>query len=142
MHSLDKFFLNSLSFTSDQLTTLRTIGEYRGKQDLYFKQSPEVLEGLQHIAIIESSESSNRLEGITAPLHRITELINNDTTPKNRSEQEIAGYRDCLHLIHKSSKDIPFSLNVILQLHSWLYRYHTNPGGKWKTANNEITEIH
>lgn len=142
MHSLDENFLKSLTFTADQLTILRTIGEYQGKQELYFKQSPEILKGLQQVAIIESSESSNRLEGITAPHHRIAELITQDTMPKDRSEQEIAGYRDSLNLIHQSAKHMPFSINVVLQLHSWIYRYLPNPGGQWKTTDNEITEIH
>src|ERR1700733_14949729 len=101
MHSLDEKFLKDLTFTADQLSILRTIGEYQGKQGLYFKQSPEILKGLQQVAIIESSESSNRLEGITAPHHRIAELINQNTAPKDRSEQEIAGYRDALNLIHQ-----------------------------------------
>ena len=142
MHSLHEKYLESLTFSAEQLTILRTIGEYQGKQELYFKQSPEILKGLQQVAIIESSESSNRLEGITAPHHRIAELIIQNTIPKDRSEQEIAGYRDALNLIHQSFKHMPFSLNVILQLHSWLYRYLPNPGGQWKTTDNEITEIH
>ena len=142
MHSLSESYLQSLSFSSDQLTILRTIGEYQGKQELYFKQSPEILKGLQQVAVIESSESSNRLEGITAPHVRIAELILQKTSPKDRSEQEIAGYRDALNLIHQSSKHMPFSLNVILQLHAWLYRYLPSPGGQWKTTDNEITEIH
>ncbi len=75
MHSLKENYLNSLTFTTEQLSTLRAIGEYRGKQGLYFKQSPEILKGLQQVAIIESNESSNRLEGIIAPHHRITELV-------------------------------------------------------------------
>src|ERR1700684_600041 len=118
MSSLTAEYLKSLLFSSKHISTLRTIGEYQGKQGLYFKQSPEILKGLQQVAIIESSESSNRLEGITAPHHRIAELINQNTAPKDRSEQEIAGYRDALNLIHQSSKHMPFSLNVILQLHS------------------------
>lgn len=142
MHSLDEKYLKELIFKAEQLSILRKIGEYQGKQGLYFKQSPEILKGLQQTAIIESSESSNRLEGITAPHQRIAELINQNTVPKNRSEQEIAGYRDALNLIHQSYKHMPFSLNVILQLHSWLYRYLPNPGGQWKTTDNEITEIH
>lgn len=142
MGSLNEDYLKSLSFSSDQLTLLRTIGEYQGKQGLYFKQSPEILKGLQQVATIESSESSNRLEGITAPHHRIQELIVQNTIPKDRSEQEIAGYRDGLNLIHQSFEHMPFSINVILQLHAWLYRYHHNPGGQWKTIDNEITEIH
>lgn len=142
MHSLDENYLKTLTFSVDQLTILRTIGEYQGKQELYFKQSPEILKGLQQVAVIESSESSNRLEGITAPHHRIAELITQNTQPKDRSEQEIAGYRDALNLIHQSFKHMPFSLNVILQLHSWLYRYLPKPGGQWKTTDNEITETH
>lgn len=142
MYSLSEQFLKTLTFTSEQLTTLRTIGEYQGKQELFFKQSPEILKGLQQVAIIESSESSNRLEGITAPHHRIAELITQDTMPKDRSEQEIAGYRDALNLIHQSSQHMSFSINVILQLHTWIYRYLPNPGGKWKMTDNEITEIH
>lgn len=142
MHSLNENYLNTLSFTNEQLTTLRTLGEYQGKQKLYFKQSPEILKGLQQVAIIESSESSNRLEGITAPHHRIAELITQNTTPKDRSEQEIAGYRDALNLIHSSATHMPFSLNVILQLHSWIYRYLPTPGGQWKTTDNQITETH
>ena len=92
MHSLDEKFLKSLTFTAERLTVLRTIGEYQGKQERYFRQSPEILKGLQQVAVIESNESSNRLEGITAPHHRIAELVTQDTMPKDRSEQEIAGF--------------------------------------------------
>lgn len=141
MHTLNKKYLESLSFTAEQLTTLRTIGEYHGKQALYFKQSPEILKGLQQVAEIESSESSNRLEGITAPQRRIADLILHNTAPKDRSEQEIAGYRDALQLLHQSFKHMPFSLNVILQLHSWIYRYHPHSGGQWKTTDNEIIQL-
>lgn len=68
MHSLTQKYLNQLLFSADSLTLLRTIGEYRGKQTLYFNQSPEILKGLQQVAIIESSESSNCLEGIKRKL--------------------------------------------------------------------------
>ncbi len=142
MHSLSENYLKSLSFSGEQLTILRKIGEFQGKQELYFKQSPEILKGLQQVAIIESSESSNRLEGITAPHARIKDLIVHNTSPKDRSEQEIAGYRDALNLIHQSNKHMPFSLNAILQLHNWIYRYLPNSGGQWKTTDNEISEIY
>jgi len=142
MHSLTQKYLNQLVFSGEELTILRTLGEYQGKQTLYFKQSPEILKGLQQVAIIESSESSNRLEGITAPHQRIADLVVKNTKPQNRSEQEIAGYRDALNLLHQSAPHMPFSINVILQLHSWLYRYLPTQGGQWKTMDNEITEIH
>lgn len=70
MHSLTEKYLKKLTFTADQLSLLRTIGEYQGKQELYFNQSPEILKGLQQVAVIESNESSNRLEGITIPHSR------------------------------------------------------------------------
>ncbi|WP_068469570.1 Fic family protein [Candidatus Protochlamydia phocaeensis] len=142
MHSLTQFYLNQLRFSEEHLSTLRTIGEYRGKQVLYFKQAPEILKNLQQVAVIESSESSNRLEGITAPHSRIADLVIKNSSPIDRSEQEIAGYRDALNLIHQSGVHMRFSLNVILQLHSWLYRYLPHQGGQWKLTDNQILEIH
>ncbi len=142
MHSLNQKFLAELSFNSEQLTILRMLGEYQGKQKLYCRQSPEILKGLQQVAIIESNESSNRLEGIVAPYHRITDLVVHNSPPKDRSEQEIAGYRDALQLIHQSAFHMPINLNIILQLHSWLYRYQTETGGVWKICDNLITEVY
>ncbi len=141
MHSLDPKFLSKLSFTSTQLATLRQIGEYRGKQELYYAQAPEVLKSLQQVASIESSESSNRLEGITVPHKRIEELVIKNTKPKDRSEQELAGYRDGLALLHAHPKDVPFTTGVLLQLHQTLYRYLPSPGGRWKATDNEIVEM-
>ncbi len=140
MHSLSDRYLEKLNFTHEQASTMRLIGEYRGKQALFFKQSPETLETLRLVAKIESSESSNRLEGIELPHKKIEELVLKDTPPKSRSEQEIAGYRDALNLIHESGEHMPFTTNVILQLHGILCRYLPNPGGKWKANDNEIIE--
>lgn len=142
MHSLSSLYLNSLAFNGDQVSTIRAIGEYRGKQALFFKQSPETLETLRMVSKIESSESSNRLEGIELPHKKIEELVLKDTAPISRSEQEIAGYRDALNLIHESGEHMPFTTNVVLQLHGILYRYLSNPGGKWKSNDNEIIETH
>src|SRR3990167_10867213 len=142
MHSLATNYMNKLTFSAEQMKILRLLGEYRGKQELFFKQSPEILKSLLLLAKIESSESSNRLEGIELPHKKIEELVLHGNAPKNRSEKEIAGYRDVLNLIHESAKDIPFSVNVILQLHSILYRYMSNPGGRFKATDNEIIEKH
>lgn len=104
------------------------------------RQTPELLSALRDAAIIESTESSNRIEGVVAPHERVKAIVLKSTTPQNRSEQEIAGYRDALNLIHESAKDMAFSVNVILQLHTILYRYHPGPGGRWKSTQNEIVE--
>lgn len=142
MHSLTDTYLKQLSFSADELAALRALGEFRGRQEMFYKQSPEMLDRLKQTAVIESSESSNRLEGITAPKERIEALVFKNSTPKDRSEQEIAGYRDALSLIHESGKHMDFSTNVVLQLHSLINRHMPNPGGKWKPADNEIIEKH
>jgi Fic family protein len=141
MKSLYPEFLQRQTITQNILQTIRRIAEYKGKQDLYKEQSPQILETLRQAAIIQSTESSNRLEGITAPLERIRDLVAQKTTPRNRSEQEIAGYRDVLTTIHANHADIPFTTGVVLQFHRDLYQFNPGQGGKWKPVNNEITEI-
>ena len=140
MNSLSLEFLNRLKLTSEQGSTLAKIGEYKGRQELFTRQTPEALETLRQTAIIESSECSNRLEGIIAPHKRIKALVLHNTTPRDRSEQEIAGYRDALTLIHESAQHMKVSVNVCLQLHSMLYRYLPQEGGRWKMTDNEIVE--
>lgn len=142
MHSLTPEYLAKLRFNTQQLATLRALGEYGGKQRLYVAQSPEVLSDLRQIAVIESTESSNRLEGVVVAASRLKALVLKNATPKSRSEQEVAGYRDALGLIHESSEQMPFSEGTILQLHSTLYRYMPQPGGHWKATNNDIIERH
>lgn len=140
MKSLDPGFIERQPITHNLLRTIRQIAEYKGKQDLFKEQSPQVLETLRQTAIIQSTESSNRIEGVTAPLERIKELVAKKTTPRNRSEQEIAGYRDVLNAIHADHTDIPVTTGVVLQFHRDLYQFLPGEGGKWKPADNEITE--
>ena len=140
MKSLSPKFVNSLHFTSYHLADLRKLGEFKGKQDLFNKKSKEALKVLKQQAIIESVESSNRLEQITAPYQRIKELINKSTAPKNRSEKEIAGYRDAINLIHESYEYMGLSVNVIKQLHTMIYLHLSEDGGKLKSTDNKIVE--
>ena len=140
MKSLTLNYLDSLQISIQDAKTLQRLGEYKGRQQLFTQQTPQALESLKTLAIIESSESSNRLEGITAPKERIEALVLKTTTPRNRSEQEIAGYRDALALIHESAKHMEFTNNVILQLHTMLYRYLPIAAGRWKGIENEIVE--
>lgn len=142
MKSFNPGFLEKQPITQNLLQTIRRLAEYKGKQDLFKEQSPQLLETLRQAAIIQSTESSNRLEGITAPLERIKELVAKKTTPRNRSEQEIAGYRDALNTIHANYADIPFTTGVVLQFHKDLYQFLPGEGGKWKPVDNEITETH
>ena len=140
MPSLTPKLLNELRFSQDDVATLRALGECLGKQTLFIKQKLDTLESLQTQAAIESADASNRLEGITAPGDRIEALVKDSANPLNRSEQEIAGYRDVMELIHQTGPDMPITAAVILQLHQWLYKYMPEAGGHWKTTDNEIVE--
>lgn len=111
-----------------------------GKQELYLKQQPESLEKLIEIAKVQSTEASNAIEGIITTSTRIRQLVEEKTTPKNRDEQEIAGYRDVLSLIHENWDVIPIRQSYILQLHKILYSHMNNPmAGKTKNVQNYIS---
>lgn len=111
-----------------------------GKQEQYLKQRPEELEKLVEIAKIQSTEASNAIEGIVTTNTRIRQLVEEKTTPKNRDEQEIAGYRDVLNIIHDSFDAIPISRNYILQLHKIMYSHMNNPlAGQTKNVQNYIS---
>ena len=125
---------------SETLGLIAAIYKAAGKQELYLKQRPEELEKLVEIAKIQSTEASNAIEGIVTTNTRIRQLVSEKTTPRNRSEEEIAGYRDVLNLIHESFDAIPITRNYILQLHKILYTYANNPiAGNTKNVQNYIS---
>ena len=125
---------------SEVLSLIAAIYKYAGKQELYLKQRPDELEKLVEIAKIQSTESSNAIEGIVTTNTRIKQLVEESTTPKNRDEEEIAGYRDVLNIIHESFDAIPITKNYILQLHKILYSHMNNPiVGQTKTMQNYIS---
>ena len=123
MKSFEPGFLEQQRIPQNLLRTVRLLGEFKGKEEVYKQQSPQVLETLRQAAVIQSTESSNRIEGVEAPLKRIQSLVAQKTTPRNRSEQEIAGYRDMLQTIHANHAHIPLTTGVVLQLHRDLYYY-------------------
>ena len=133
-------YLERISFSQADLAAVRAIGEFKGRQELY-RQFPAMLENLKNIAVVQSTEASNRIEGVVAPPERIRELIEHRTAPQNRSESEIAGYRDVLATIHTSAPHIAVTPNVILQFHRDLYAYVPGQGGHWKSADNDIVEF-
>ena len=124
---------------SELLGLIAAIYKEAGKQELYLRQRPEKLEKLVEIAKVQSTESSNAIEGILTTNTRIRQLMEEKTTPKNRDEQEIAGYRDVLNLIHENADVIPITPNYILQLHKILYSHMNNPAaGRTKSVQNYI----
>ncbi len=124
---------------SEILGLVSGIHEYRGKQELYLAQKPAVLDKLVEVAKVQSTESSNAIEGIFTSNTRLNQLMQSKTTPRNRDEEEIAGYRFVLDMIHESYEYIPISSNYILQLHQNLYRFtNRSIGGHLKNSDNHI----
>jgi len=128
------------TWDSEILGYIAAIYKEAGKQELYLKQRPEELEKLVEIAKIQSTEASNAIEGIVTTNSRIKQLVEEKTTPKNRAEEEIAGYRDVLNIIHESFDAIPLTQNFILQLHKIMYNHLNNPmAGRTKNVQNYIS---
>lgn len=125
--------IKDLKWDSEILGLVAAIYKEAGKQELYLKQRPDELEKLVEIAKIQSTEASNAIQGIITTNTRIRQLVEEKTTPKNRDEQEIAGYRDVLNIVHESFDAIPITRNYILQLHKIMYSHINNPmAGKTK----------
>ena len=132
--------IKNQKWDSETLSLIAAIYKEAGKQEMYLKQRPEELEKLVEIAKVQSTEASNAIEGIVTTSTRIKQLVEEKTTPKNRDEQEIAGYRDVLNIIHESFDAIPITQNYILQLHKILYSHMNNPtAGRTKSVQNYIS---
>ena len=132
--------INEQKWDSELLGLIAAIYKEAGKQEMYLKQRPEELEKLVEIAKVQSTESSNAIEGIVTTNTRIRQIVEDKTAPKNRDEQEIAGYRDVLNIIHESFDVIPITPNYILQLHKILYSHMNNPAaGRTKSVQNYIS---
>ena len=120
---------------------MNSVSEYKGKQELYARQSPQVLKSLLEIALIESAESSNRIEGVTVDKDRLKPLVIGHSKPRDRSEEEVAGYRKALDVIHKKHGSLLITPETIKELHR-LCRGESWDSGKWKEKDNDIIRKH
>src|SRR5450759_1919550 len=115
--------------------------EARGKQDLWIRQKPQVLEVLREQAIIQSAESSNRIEGVTVAANRLRPLVIGRARPRDRSEGEVAGYRTALAWIFSRKNRVAIAPEVICRLHALAQGGSSGDAGEWKKRDNEIVEI-
>lgn len=140
MRSFNYSAFKEQKWDSGILGLIAAIYKEAGKQEQYLKQRPQEMEKLIEIAKIQSTEASNAIEGIVTTSTRIKQLVEEKTTPRNRDEQEIAGYRDVLNVIHESFDAIPITQNYILQIHKMLYSHMNNPlAGRTKSVQNYIS---
>lgn len=143
MKTFNYLLLKSKQWDNEVLGLVAQIHEYKGRQEFYLKQKPAVLDKLVETAKIQSTEASNKIEGIVTTSTRIKQLYQEKITPKNRDEQEIMGYRDVLNTIHENFEYIPLRSSYILQLHRDLFQYSEKSiGGRFKNTQNYIMETH
>ena len=143
MREFDYEKLAERTWDKEVLNYIGLIHEYKGRQQLYLEQKPEELDRLVELAKIQSTEASNEIEGIRTTNSRLKQLMNDKTTPKDRNENEILGYRYALNLVHESFEYIPIRLNFILQIHKEMYQFMgVNFGGKFKDTPNEIDAVY
>ena len=142
MREFDYSQLADRIWDNEIVSYVSKIHEYKGKQELFLRQKPVELGRFIEIAKIQSTEASNRIEGIVTTGARIKQLVADKTTPKNRDEEEILGYRNVLNLVHENYDMLPVRSNYILQMHRDLLRYSNySYGGRFKTTSNEIDMI-
>jgi Fic family protein len=133
--------LGALSLPQGTVWLLESLAEARGKQGLYQAQSPQLLEALREMALIESTESSNRIEGVTVERARLRPLVLGKSRPRDRSEEEIVGYRRALSWIHTNHEKTQINPETVLRLHALAQGGTSGDAGRWKETQNEIIEI-
>jgi len=141
MKSFEEKRLKGIKILVSTSWLLGSCMEYKGKQELFEKQKPEALKTLREIALIQSAESSNRIEGVTIEQKRLRPLVLGRVNPKDRSEEEIVGYRKALDWIHNEYHSIEVTPRTILKLHKLAQGGFSGDAGKWKEKDNEIIEI-
>ena len=134
---MNSFKRENVKLPLSSVWLMNSVAEYKGKQELYVKQSPQVLRALVERALIESAESSNRIEGVTVDKNRLKPLVMGKSRPRDRSEEEVAGYRKALDLIHKKYASLRITPETIKGLHR-LCRGESWDAGKWKEKDNDI----
>lgn len=133
--------LEQMTISMGMVRSISLLGEYKGKQQLFERQAPQVLSALREVARVQSIESSNRIEGVIAAPGRAAQIAAEKVAPADRSEQEIAGYRDTLATVHANALRMDVSSGLILQLHRDLYQFTPTPGGTWKRSENDIVDV-
>lgn len=141
MGTFNPKFLGNVLFHPSTTWLLSQCSEARGMQEMWSKVRPEVLKKLKESAIIQSAESSNRIEGVEVEKKRLVPLVLGNSKPKDRSEEEVQGYRKALNFIHNNFEKIEITPKSIQKLHKLAQGGMISDAGKWKSRNNDIIEV-
>jgi Fic family protein len=140
MHSFRNQRLRDFALPMSTAWLLNDIAEAKGRQELYTRQSPQILKALRDTAIIQSAESSNRIEGVTVDRDRLRPLILGNARPRDRSEEEVMGYRRALNEIHAKAARVPVSPDSLKHLHG-LCQHGSGDAGQFKRLDNDIIQL-
>lgn len=141
MHNFEYINTPKRMLTPEIVSMMASIHESKGRQELYVEAKADVLTALLEIAKIQSTKASNKIEGISTSDERLEAIVKMKSEPTNRSEEEIAGYREVLSTIHESYEYINVRSGNLLQLHRDLYSFSgSNVGGRFKNIDNIIAE--
>ena len=132
--------LKEIALPTGSVWLISDIAEAKGRQQLYTKQAPQLLKALREMALIQSVESSNRIEGVTVAPERLVPLVVGNAKPRDRSEEEIRGYRRALSLIHTDSQKLEVTPDFLRRLHQTTHEGAAD-AGQWKQKENEIIEF-
>lgn len=140
MNSFRGDYLSRLTLPLGSVWLMTDVAEAKGRQQLFLRQAPQVLASLRETAFVQSVESSNRIEGVTVEPDRLRPLVLGEARPRDRSEEEIRGYRRALDLIHKDAAGLPITPALLQKLHG-LLEEGAGDAGQWKKVDNEIVEL-
>ena len=140
MNSFRNYRLRDLAVPMSTAWLLNDIAEAKGRQELYTRQSPQVLKALREMALIQSTESSNRIEGVTVAADRLRPLVLGNTKPRDRSEQEVQGYRRALNEIHTRHDKLAITPDTLKRLHA-LCQSASRDAGQFKKVDNEVIQL-
>lgn len=132
--------LSGYQIPTSAVWLLSDIAEHKGRHQLFVRQSPQALKALLQMALVQSAESSNRIEGVTVDPARLRPLVLGDAKPRDRSEQEIRGYRRALELIHGKWQKLAVTVEAVRRFHA-LAQDGSGDAGEWKKTDNEIVEL-
>lgn len=140
MTTLQQFATGQIAIPTGTAWHLSDLGEYRGKQDLYTRQSPQRLKSLREHAMIQSAVSSNRIEGVAIDPNRVRDIFaTSKPIFRDRDEEEVCGYRDALAWIHADADSIVLNEQCIKRLHA-LTRGQIWDAGQFKEKDGDIIE--
>lgn len=139
MKTLERFGAGLESLPTAVAWYLEEIAESRGRQELFLRQSPQVLQALREHALIESAVSSNRIEGVEVEQARVATLVFGRPAPRDRNEEELRGYRDALNLVHTRAEGLPIDEETLRELHR-LSRGQAPDGGRYKSRDVDIVQ--